>query len=107
MELRSSEFVLSPKVFDYLRGGSSRPTSIISDPTSVQSSGTAEDIEEEIEDEEEVPVKVEKKVWYTVRHGDNLTEIARKFHSSVGEICRLNKISAYKKLFVGLKLRVK
>jgi murein DD-endopeptidase MepM/ murein hydrolase activator NlpD/LysM repeat protein len=107
MELRSSEFVLSPKVFDYLRGGSSRPTSIISEPTSVQSSGTAEDIEEEIEDEEEVPVKVEKKVWYTVRHGDNLTEIARKFHSSVGEICRLNKISAYKKLFVGLKLRVK
>lgn len=108
MELRSSEFVLSPKIFDYLRGGSSRPTNIISEPTSIQSSNTtAEDIEEEIEEEEEVPVKVEKKVWYTVRHGDNLTEIARKFHSSVGEICRLNKISAYKKLFVGLKLRVK
>ncbi len=109
MALRSSEFVLSPKVFDYLRGGTSRPTAIISDPASIQSSGSvAEDIEEEIEDEEEeVPLKVEKKVWYTVRHGDNLTEISRKFHSSIGEICRLNKISAYKKLYVGLKLRVK
>jgi murein DD-endopeptidase MepM/ murein hydrolase activator NlpD len=107
MEMRGSEFVLSPKVFDYLRGGSSRPSNIISEPTSIQSSGVAEDIEEEIDDEEEVPVKVEKKVWYRVRQGDNLTEIARKFHSSVGEICRLNKISAYKKLYVGLKLRVK
>jgi murein DD-endopeptidase MepM/ murein hydrolase activator NlpD/LysM repeat protein len=107
MVIRSSEFVISPKVFDYLRGGSSRPSSIITEPSSVQSSGVVEDIEEEIDDEEEVPVKVEKKIWYTVRNGDNLTEISKKFHSSVGEICRLNKISAYKKLYVGLKLRVK
>jgi murein DD-endopeptidase MepM/ murein hydrolase activator NlpD len=107
MVIRSSEFVISPKVFDYLRGGSSRPSSIITEPSSVQSSGVVEDIEEEIDDEEEVPVRVEKKIWYTVRNGDNLTEISKKFHSSVGEICRLNKISAYKKLYVGLKLRVK
>lgn len=107
MVIRSSEFVISPKIFDYLRGGSSRPSSIITEPSSVQSSGVVEDIEEEIDDEEEVPVKVEKKIWYTVRNGDNLTEISKKFHSSVGEICRLNKISAYKKLYVGLKLRVK
>jgi murein DD-endopeptidase MepM/ murein hydrolase activator NlpD len=107
MVIRSSEFVISPKIFDYLRGGSSRPSSIITEPSSVQSSGVVEDIEEEIDDEEEVPVRVEKKIWYTVRNGDNLTEISKKFHSSVGEICRLNKISAYKKLYVGLKLRVK
>ena len=106
MELRSSEFVLSPKVFDYLRGGLSRPASLTNE-SSLQSSGTAESIEEEIDDEEEVPVKVEKKIWYRVRQGDNLTEISRKFHTSVGEICRLNKISAYKKLYVGLKIRVK
>jgi murein DD-endopeptidase MepM/ murein hydrolase activator NlpD len=107
MVIRSSEFVISPKIFDYLRGGSSRPSSIITEPSSVQSSGVVEDLEEEIDDEEEVPVRVEKKIWYTVRNGDNLTEISKKFHSSVGEICRLNKISAYKKLYVGLKLRVK
>jgi hypothetical protein len=107
MVIRSSEFVISPRIFDYLRGGSSRPSSIITEPSSVQSSGVVEDIEEEIDDEEEVPVRVEKKIWYTVRNGDNLTEISKKFHSSVGEICRLNKISAYKKLYVGLKLRVK
>lgn len=102
MELKSSEFVLSPKVYDYLRGGASRPVPSVSE---LQSSGEeAEDIEEE---EEEIPVKIEKKIWYTVRHGDNLTEISRKFHTSVGEICRLNKISSYKKIYSGLKLRVK
>ncbi|MCP9767644.1 LysM peptidoglycan-binding domain-containing protein [Lacihabitans sp. LS3-19] len=113
MEIRSSEFVLSSKVYDYLRGGSSRPKNFNTEPGQLQSGGEAqtssedgEDIED-IEDEEEVPVKIEKKMWYTVRHGDNLTEISRKFHTSVGELCRLNKISAYKKLYVGLKLRVK
>ena len=70
-------------------------------------SDSSEEETEDIEEEEEVPVKVSKIAWYKVTPGDNLTEIARKFKTSVGEICRINKISSSKKLYVGLRLRVR
>ena len=110
MQIRGQEFVLSPKVFDYLRGGRSRATNaIIGNPESAGSIDPNIDETEDIADdeEEEVPVKVEKKIWYRVKPGDNLTEIARKYHTTVGELARLNKISSYRKLYSGLKIRVK
>jgi murein DD-endopeptidase MepM/ murein hydrolase activator NlpD len=114
MQIIGSEFVLSSKVYDYLRGSSSRPkNSNFDDPSQIQSGVDGERIineeedNEDIVEEEEVPIKIEKKVWYTVRYGDNLTTISRKFHTSINEICRLNKISAYKKINSGLRLRVK
>lgn len=108
MEMKSQEFILSPKVYDYIRGGSSRPANVVFDKNSEGSlSDSSEEETEDIEEEEEVPVKVSKIAWYKVTPGDNLTEIARKFKTSVGEICRINKISSSKKLYVGLRLRVR
>jgi murein DD-endopeptidase MepM/ murein hydrolase activator NlpD len=108
MQIKGQEFVLSPKLYDYLRGGSSRPANVISDKTEGEiSAGMQEDEEGIEEEEEEIPVQIVQKVWYKVKSGDNLTEIARKFHTSVGEIARLNKISSYKKINAGLRLRIK
>ncbi|MFN8429947.1 MAG: M23 family metallopeptidase [Spirosomataceae bacterium] len=110
MQIRGQEFVLSPKVFDYLRGGKSRVNNAISgNPESAGSIDPNVDEAEDIadDDEEEVPVKVEKKIWYRVKPGDTLIEIARKYHTSVGEIARMNKISSYRKIYSGLKIRVK
>jgi murein DD-endopeptidase MepM/ murein hydrolase activator NlpD len=107
MQIRSQEFVLSRKVYDYLRGGRSRPANLVVENTDQPTLSTEAEEEGEEEIEEEIPVNIEKKLWYRVNKGDSLSEIARKFHTSVGEICRLNKISSYKKLFVGLKVRVK
>lgn len=106
MQIRNQEFILSSKMYDYLRGGSSRLSSsqLSSSSTNSQVEEDTEDIED---DEEEIPTKIEKKTWYKVTRGDNLTEIARKFHTSVAEICRLNKISSYKKITPGMKLRVR
>ena len=80
---------MSSHLYDYLRGGSSR---------------VAFDFEDE--EDEEVPVNVTTKVWYRVKSGDNLTKIARNYGTTVSQICLLNKISAYRKLYVGMKLRV-
>jgi murein DD-endopeptidase MepM/ murein hydrolase activator NlpD/LysM repeat protein len=114
MEIKGQELLLSSKLYDYLRGGSSRSASMSAGgnsegnaPATLQGSGQGEDDNEDIEEEEEIPVQVAKKVWYQVRPGDNLTEIARKFHTSVSEICRLNKISSYKTLRSGFRLRIK
>jgi murein DD-endopeptidase MepM/ murein hydrolase activator NlpD len=110
MQIKSSEFVLSPSIFDYLRGGASRPKNVSydSEPASLGGSGTfLPDEIEAIDDEEEAPKRIEKTMWYTTRPGDNLTDIARNFNLTLGELCRINKISSSKKLWVGLKLRVK
>ena len=45
--------------------------------------------------------------YYTVRNGDNLGSIARKHHTSVRSLCKLNGISQRTTLRVGRKLRVK
>lgn len=46
-------------------------------------------------------------VYYTVRKGDTLSSIARKYHTSVSAICRLSKINENKYLQIGQRLRVK
>ncbi|NBA85483.1 peptidoglycan DD-metalloendopeptidase family protein [Emticicia sp. CRIBPO] len=97
-QIKFQEFILTSKVYDYLRGGASRPVAT-TDPNQAEF--------DEGEEEEEAPKYVEKKVWHRVKSGQNLTEIARKYGTSISEICRLNKISSYKKLYVGLRLRVK
>lgn len=43
---------------------------------------------------------------YSVRKGDNLTEIARKYGASVNAICRMNGISTRTTLLIGQKLRI-
>ena len=48
-----------------------------------------------------------KKTYYTVRKGDNLSKIAKKYGTTVSNICKLNGIRANKALRVGQKLRVK
>ena len=48
-----------------------------------------------------------KAVYYTVRKGDTLSGIARKYGTTVSKICKLNGIRQNKKLQIGQKLRVK
>lgn len=48
-----------------------------------------------------------QKQYYTVRNGDNLSKIAKKYHTTVGQICSLNKISKDKTIRPGQRLRVK
>ena len=45
--------------------------------------------------------------YHTVRSGDTLSSIARKYHTSVKELCRLNNIKETTILQVGKRLRVK
>ena len=47
------------------------------------------------------------KVYYTVRKGDNLGKIAKKYHTTVSKLCKLNHISERTILQIGRKLRVK
>jgi len=45
--------------------------------------------------------------YHTVRSGDTLSSIARKYHTSVKELCRLNNIKETAILQVGKRLRVR
>jgi LysM repeat protein len=96
-------------MYDYLRGKS--PRVAVEDVDASINIQPEQDIVEgeEFEDdfEEEIPEEVVQKVWYRVRPGDNLTKIARSYATTVSEICNLNKISSYKKLYVGTRLRIK
>lgn len=47
------------------------------------------------------------KQYYTVREGDNLSKIAKKYHTTVGQICALNKLNKDKTIRPGQKLRIK
>jgi len=48
-----------------------------------------------------------KAVYYTIRSGDTLARIAKKCHTSVKEICAINKIKTTTVLRAGRSLRVK
>ncbi len=117
-EIRMQELLLTPHFYDYLRGGKSRVKSAIDgseivpeegSPASLSDGGDEESGDEESfeEEEEEVPVKVVTTAWYRVRPGDNLSKIATNYGTTVAKICQLNKISSYRKLYVGTRLRVK
>ena len=48
-----------------------------------------------------------KKMYHTVRKGENLSKIAKRYGTTVNKICQLNGIRKNKALRVGQKLRVK
>jgi murein DD-endopeptidase MepM/ murein hydrolase activator NlpD len=48
-----------------------------------------------------------KKTYYTVRSGDTLSAIARKKGTTIGTLCKLNKIRPSSRLRAGQRLRVK
>ena len=48
-----------------------------------------------------------KKVYYTVKKGDNLSKIAKKYGTTVANICQLNGIRKNKVVKVGQRIRVK
>lgn len=107
-DIRTQEFLMTSRMYDYLRGKSPRVVLDEIDETIRPSEVISEESDEFEDDfEEEVPEEVIQVVWYRVRPGDNLTKIARSYGTSVSEICRLNKISSYKKLYAGARLRVK
>ncbi len=87
--IENPEFVMTSKAFDYLRGGVSRENTDFA------------------EEEEETPKRVSTITWYTVKSGDTLSKIASKFNTSIAEIARLNKMSSYKKIYRGVRIRVK
>lgn len=47
------------------------------------------------------------RIIYTVRKGDTLGAIARKNHTTVSNICKLNKIKSTKTLRIGERLIVR
>lgn len=46
-------------------------------------------------------------VWYTVKNGDNLGAIARRYHTTVNNICRLNGLKNPNAIRAGKKIRVR
>jgi hypothetical protein len=107
-DIKMQEFLMTARLYDYLRGKSSRVYLDEVDESIRPSEAIAEgDAELEDEFEEEIPDEVVQIVWYRVRPGDTLYKIAKSYGTTVSEISRLNKISSYKKLYVGTRLRVK
>lgn len=47
------------------------------------------------------------KVYYTIRKGDNLGKIAKKYHTTISKLCKLNHITERTILQIGRRLRVK
>ena len=50
---------------------------------------------------------VQEKVYYTVKAGDNLTKIAKKYGTTVDNLVRLNNIKNKNLIYVNQKLRIK
>jgi murein DD-endopeptidase MepM/ murein hydrolase activator NlpD len=80
----SQEFLMTSRVYDYLRGGAAKG-----------------------DFEFDEPVKIVRKVWIRVASGSSLSEIAEKNNTTVAEICKLNKIKPYIRLKTGYRLRVR
>ena len=56
---------------------------------------------------DEESAKAAERQFHTVRNGDTLGSIARKYHTTVNNICKLNKISSKKTLRIGQRLIVR
>ncbi len=80
----SQEFLMTSRVYDYLRGGAAKG-----------------------DFEFEEPVKVNRKVWIRVPAGSTLSEIATKNHTTIAELCKLNHIKSYTRLRAGYRLRIR
>ena len=51
--------------------------------------------------------KVNTSVYYTVKSGDNLTIIAKKYNTTVNSLVSLNNISNPNLIYVGQKLKIR
>lgn len=89
-QLISQEFLLDRSLYNYLRGGKSK---------------VVYDLDSEEEEAEET-VQVTRKVWVRVKRGDTLSAIANRNHTTVKEICQLNRIRANQALQIGMSLRI-
>ena len=70
----------------------------------------AQDFESEIEEEEAIKkaeAEARAQKYYVIRKGDSLSKIAKKNHTTVAKICKLNNIKANKILQPGKRLRVR
>ncbi len=85
-QIRSDHFLLTPQVWDYLRGGGSKAKS-----------------EYEAGDK---PTFV-RTMLHRVRSGETLTSIAGRYGQSVSALAKMNRISTRSTLRIGQKLRVK
>ncbi len=105
IRIRMQEFTVSSRLYDYLRGKPSVPTSYRNGEFAT---GEAlDDLEDGDDFEEEVPVQTVQKLWHSVRKGETLTSIAHKFNMTARELAQLNKIPLNKKIYPGLRLRVR
>ncbi len=83
--IRNERFVLSPRVWDHLRGGKA--------------------YDSEFEDISKAAVK--RTVLHSVRRGETLDSIATKYGMSASELAQKNRIRLSARLRIGQKLRVK
>lgn len=59
-------------------------------------------------EEEKAAGEAAKAVWHKIQSGDNLSKLARKYHTSVSAICKLNPgLTPKSTLRLGRKIRVK
>lgn len=95
IKIIAQEFIVTSRIFDYLRGKATLPTE------------TNNLVESEENYEGEAPVEeVTNVVWVKVKSGDSLTEIAQRNGLSIQELCKLNHISPRAVLKVGKRLRI-
>lgn len=105
IRIRAQEFTISSRLYDYLRGRPSVPRGYRNGE--VATGEAMDDHEDADEFEEEVPVKTVQKMWHSVRRGETLSSISRKFNMTARELAQLNKIPLNKKIYPGLRLRVR
>lgn len=70
-------------------------------PSNSVKTGEVEEVEAEKKEAEEKPE------YYTVKRGDTLYGISRKYNTTVDELCRLNKMKKTDTIYVDMRLRVK
>lgn len=58
-------------------------------------------------DEEQVKTNGKGHKYHTIKQGDTLGHLARKYHTSVRKLCKMNNISETTTLRIGRRLRVK
>lgn len=84
IEINSAEFTMTSRVYDYLRGGTSKGDFEFDEPQAIT-----------------------RKQWIRVRSGDTLSEIADRFNTTASNIAKMNRIRTTTKLRPGYRLRVK
>lgn len=86
------------------------PDDSVADDTKADTDMDKEEAEIKPEEPEQEAIEEpapEPEVWHTIKSGDTLSGIAKKYHTTVSSLCRLNGISTRTILKIGRKLRVK